>query len=190
MKTEKAENFEHNLTDKGPNASGMLCGGKINVFIEPVVSHFAYIFGGGHVGLSLSKILTLAGFSVVILDDREEFSNQERFPEALETYAGEYKELTARLKMKQPAYIVITTRGHKFDQEVLEWAIRQNAKYIGMIGSKTKVATTFSRLKEKGYSQEELDRLHSPIGLKIGAVTAEEIAVSIAAEMIQVKRNK
>jgi xanthine dehydrogenase accessory factor len=188
IKKERAEGFDFNLSEKGPNATGMLCSGKVTVFIEPIISHFAYVFGGGHVGLALVKILNLLEYNVIVIDDREEFSNKERFPDAQETLAGEYMQITEKLELKKPAYIIITTRGHKFDQEVLEWAIKQDAKYIGMIGSKSKVATTFSRLKEKGITEEQLSQVHSPIGLKIGAITAEEIAVAIAAEMIEIKR--
>ncbi|MEW5819658.1 MAG: XdhC/CoxI family protein [Cyanobacteriota bacterium] len=190
MRSEKAEEFSFNLIEKGPNASGMLCGGTISVFIEPIVNCFAYIFGGGHIGLYLNQVLSMIGFSTIIIDDREEFSNKERFPGATETIAGEYLNIMPKLEIKKPSYIIITTRGHKFDEEVLEWAIKQDAKYVGMIGSKGKVATIFNRLKDKGITQQELDKVYSPIGLKIGAMSAEEIAVAIAAEIIQVKRQK
>lgn len=188
IKTEKAEEFSFNLVDKGPNASGMLCGGTVSVFIEPVVNHYAYIFGGGHIGLYLNKILTMIGFTTIILDDREEFSNKERFPEANQTLYGDFKELMSTLELHKPSYIVITTRGHRFDEEILEWAVKQDTKYLGMIGSKAKIAIIFDNLRSSGATQEQLARVHSPIGLKIGAVSAEEIAVAIAAEIIQVKR--
>lgn len=190
MISEKAEEFDFNLVEKGPNASGMLCGGVVSIFIEPIVSYYAYIFGGGHIGLHLNKILTMIGFSTIIIDDREEFSNKERYPNALKTIAGNYTSTMENIKLKQPCYIIITTRGHSFDEEILNWAVKQDAKYIGMIGSRTKVTTIFNRLKEIGVAQEILDKVHSPIGLKIGALTAEEIAVSIAAEIISIKRQK
>ena len=188
MVTEKAEEFDFNLTETGENPSGMLCGGNVSIFIEPIVNHFAYIFGGGHIGLSLNKILNMVGFSTIIIDDREEFSNKERFPSAMETIAGDYEKVMSNLKLNKPSYIIVTTRGHSFDEEVLEWAIKQDAKYVGMIGSKRKVITIYEHLKSRGVSQEVLDKVYSPIGLKIGAQTAEEIAVCIAAEIIQVKR--
>lgn len=188
IKSEKAHEFTFDLSEEGSHATGMLCSGIINVFIEPIVRHYAYIFGGGHVGLHLDKILTMVGFTTIIVDDREEFSNKIRFPQALECLAGEYTEVMPTISLKQPAYVVITTRGHSYDKDVLEWALQQETSYIGMIGSKSKIATTFSRLKEKGFSQEALNKVHSPIGLDIGAVSAEEIAVSIAAELIQAKR--
>lgn len=190
IKTEKAEQFDFNLNMIGECATGMLCGGSITVFIEPIVNHFAYIFGGGHVGLYLSQVLTMIGFSTVIIDDRAEFSNKERFPEATNTIAGDYDSIMKTIELKKPSYIIITTRGHNYDEEVLEWAIKQEAKYIGMIGSKKKVATIYDNLKAKGISQEELDKVYSPIGLKINAVSAEEIAISIAAELIQIKRKE
>lgn len=188
IKTEKAQEFTFNLVEKGPNASGMLCGGTVNIFIEPIVNHFAYIFGGGHIGLHLNKVLTMIGFTTVVIDDREEFSNKQRFPDAEETIAGDYNQIISQLELKKPSYIIITTRGHKFDEEILEWAVKQDSKYLGMIGSKAKVATVYDNLKGKGISEEQLKKVYSPIGLKIGAITAEEIAISIAAEIIQIKR--
>lgn len=189
-KTEKAEQFDFNLNNIGEGATGMLCGGSITVFIEPIVNHFAYIFGGGHIGLYLNQVLTMIGFSTIIIDDRTEFSNKERFPDAKETLAGDYDSIMNNLELKKPSYIIITTRGHDYDEEVLEWAVKQETKYVGMIGSKKKVATIYDNLKAKGITQEQLDKVYSPIGIKIGGVSAEEIAVSIAAELIQVKREK
>lgn len=188
IKTEKAQQFDFNLNNIGEGATGMLCGGSITVFVEPIVNHFAYIFGGGHIGLYLNQVLTMIGFSTVIVDDRTEFSNKERFPDAIETLAGDYESITQKIELKKPSYIIITTRGHNYDEEVLEWAVKQDAKYVGMIGSKKKVTTIYDNLKAKGVTQEQLDKVYSPIGLKINAVSAEEIAISIAAELIQIKR--
>jgi len=186
--TEKAEEFEFNLVEEGPDASGMLCGGKVSVFIEPIVGTFAYLFGGGHIGLYLNQVLKMIGFSTIIIDDREEFSNKERFPDASETYAGNYQEIMNKLDIKNPAYIIITTRGHSYDEEVLEWAVKQDVKYLGMIGSSRKVKTVYKNLREKGIEQEALNKVKAPMGLDIGAQTAEEIAVAIVAQIISIKR--
>lgn len=188
IKTEKAEEFHFNLLEKGPAASGMLCGGNVSIFIEPITNHFAYIFGGGHVGLALCKILSMIGFNIIVIDDREEFANKERFPEAAETIAGDYIQIMETIDLKKPSYLIITTRGHSFDQDVLRWAATKDLKYLGMVGSKRKIAIIFDDLRSRGISEEIISKIHSPIGLSINAQTAEEIAVAIAAEMIQVKR--
>jgi xanthine dehydrogenase accessory factor len=145
------------------------------------------IFGGGHISFFLARIGKMVDFRVTIIDDRPEFANAERFPEADETIAEEIAAVTKRLDINSSSYIVIVTRGHQKDTQVLQWAATTPAGYIGMIGSKRKIHTVFSYLKTKGISQEQLDHVHTPIGLPIGAETPEEIAVSIMAEIIQVR---
>jgi xanthine dehydrogenase accessory factor len=130
----------------------------------------------------------MLGFDVAVIDDRAEFANAERFPEAETVIAADFNESFAQLKIDKSSYIVIVTRGHQHDELVLEWAITTPAKYIGMIGSKTKVKTTYDHLLAKGVPQKTLDAVFSPIGLAIGAQAPEEIAVSIMAEIIKVRR--
>jgi xanthine dehydrogenase accessory factor len=169
----------------------MICGGIVDVFLEPLASPpELLIFGGGHISLSLARIARMVDFRVVVIDDRPEFANPDRFPEADETIAGEMASVTARLSAGPHAYIVIVTRGHQHDARVLEWAAATEAAYVGMIGSRRKIATIYAHLKEKGITQEQLDRVHSPIGLAIGAETPEEIAVAIMAEIIQVRHGR
>ena len=168
----------------------MICGGDLEVFIEPILSSpTLYIFGGGHISLSLAKIGKLLGFKIVVIDDRPEFANPQRFPEAELTLAEDFSKAFPKLKIDKSSYIAIVTRGHQYDELVLEWAIGTKAKYIGMIGSKTKNKAIFSHLLAKGTSQELLERVHAPIGLAIGAQTPEEIALSIMAEIVQVRRS-
>ena len=124
---------------------------------------------------------------MTIIDDRPEFANHERFPEADETIAEDMASVMKRLEINGSSYIVIVTRGHMKDELVLEWAATTAAGYIGMIGSKRKIKTSFTYLKTKGITEEQLDKVHSPIGLPIGAETPEEIAVAIMAEIIQVR---
>lgn len=167
----------------------MICGGEVELFIEPILSNpTIYIFGGGHIGLALAKIGMLTGFKVVVIDDRPEFANPERFPEAEETIVDDFGKVFSKLKIDRSSYITITTHNHKGDEAALEGALGTKARYIGMIGSKNKIEVVYSRLREKGFSQEQLDRVHSPIGLRIFAQTPEEIAVSILAEIIAVRR--
>ena len=168
----------------------MICGGDTEVFIEPILSEpTMYIFGGGHIALTLAKVGKLLGFKIVVVDNRPEFANPERFPEATLTLAEDFAKAFQKLKVDKLSYIVIVTHGHESDEAVLEGALTTEAKYIGMIGSETKNKAVFSRLLAKGIPQEQLDRVHAPIGLKICAQTPEEIAISILAEIIKVRRS-
>jgi xanthine dehydrogenase accessory factor len=178
-----------NLTAKEAEEVGMVCGGELEVFIEPILTPSTlYLFGGGHISLPLAKIGKLLGFKIAVIDDRAEFANTDRFPEADVILAGDFTKSFPKLKIDKSSYIVIVTRGHQHDELVLEWAVGTLAKYVGMIGSKTKVKTIFSHLLARGISKEKLDRVHAPIGLEIEAQTPEEIAVSILAEIIKVRR--
>jgi len=168
----------------------MICGGDLEVFIEPILtSPTLYIFGGGHIALALTKMGKLVGFNITVIDDRAEFASSERFPEADVILAEDFTKSFPKMKIDKSSYIVIVTHGHQHDEVVLEWAVGTPAKYIGMIGSKTKNATIFTHLLAKGISQEQLGRVHAPIGLEIEAQTPEEIAVSILAEVIKVRRS-
>jgi xanthine dehydrogenase accessory factor len=149
----------------------------------------AYIFGGGHISKSLSKIATLAGFTSVVVDDRESFANRERFPEAGAVHAGEYEEIFPRLEIGENSYVIIVTRGHRDDMRVLRLAVATAARYIAMIGSRRKVLNVFRELEKEGISREALEKVHAPMGLDIGAISPEEIAISVTAEMIAVRRN-
>jgi xanthine dehydrogenase accessory factor len=146
------------------------------------------IFGGGHVSKYVSRMASMAGFRVTIVDDREKFANRERFPEASRTIALDLPEAFRQLTIKPSTYIVIVTRGHRHDEEVLGRVIGSKARYIGMIGSKKKVLTTFEHLIAGGVPPALLERVHSPIGIEIGAVTAEEIGISVTAELIAERR--
>jgi len=168
----------------------MICGGDLEVFIEPILTTpTLFIFGGGHISLPLAKTAKLLGFKIAVIDDRAEFANTERFPEAEMVLADDFTKAFSKLKIDKTSYIVIVTRGHQHDELVLDMALGTPAKYIGMIGSKTKVKATYSHLLAKGVPKEKLDSVHSPIGLEIGAQTPEEIAVSILAEIVKVKRS-
>jgi xanthine dehydrogenase accessory factor len=183
----KAQMLHFDLT--GEENDEMLCGGEMDVFIEPIFpSPTLFIFGAGHVSLCIYRIAKLVGFRVVVMDDRTEFANPERFPEADEIVAEDFSAAFSRLRINSSSYITIATRGHQFDETVLEWAVETGARYIGMIGSKTKNEVIFAHLKSRGISEEKLKQVHAPIGLDIGAETPEEIAVSIVAEIIHARR--
>jgi xanthine dehydrogenase accessory factor len=159
------------------------------VIVEPVAGQPSLIlFGGGHVSKSVSRFATQVGFRVTIVDDRVAFANRDRFPEAAEVLCDGFLNAIDRLRITPNTYIAVITRGHKFDEAVLERIIHSDAKYIGVIGSRRKILTAYKHFLEKGIPRELLDRVHGPIGLDIGAVTAEEIGMSIVAELVRVRR--
>jgi xanthine dehydrogenase accessory factor len=191
MAEDRPKTIHLDLTGKEAEEGGMVCGGVMDIYIEPITPPpRVFIFGGGHISVFVSKMSTMVGFQVVVVDDRPQFANQERFPEADEVIAEEFPFVFPKLKVNKSSYLVIVTRGHAYDQEVLEWALGQEVKYIGMIGSRKKIQTVYDALKQKGIPPDQLQRVYAPIGLNIGALTPEEIAVSIVAQMIQVRRQE
>ena len=190
IETEQPKHLTFSLGQDAAYDNGLICGGQLNVFVEAIIPQpRAFIFGAGHISKSLSKVATLAGFATVIVDDREQFANRDRFPEADEVHAGEYEDIFPKLEVNHTSYLVIVTRGHRDDMRVLKWAMSTPARYIAMIGSKRKVLGVMRELEKEGMRREDFDRLHAPMGLEIGAVSPEEIAVSVAAEMIAVRRH-
>ncbi len=161
------------------------------VILEPIAgAPGLFIFGGGHVSRYVSRAAAMAGFRVTVVDDRPEFANPLRFPEAAQTVVVEFASAFKEMTVRGSSYVVIVTRGHRSDEEVLEQAIRTPARYIGMIGSRTKVGQTFRNLQERGVSPAALRSVHAPIGVDIGASTAEEIGISIVAELIHARRGE
>ncbi|HYI97226.1 MAG TPA: XdhC/CoxI family protein [Bryobacteraceae bacterium] len=186
----KPKHLSFSLGQDAAYDNGLICGGQLDVFVEPVMPQpAAYIFGAGHISKSLSKVADLAGFRTVVIDDRETFANRERFPEADEVHAGEYESVFAQLPVNESSYIVIVTRGHRDDMRVLKWAVGTSARYIAMIGSKRKVIGVVRELEKEGIPASAFERMFAPMGFDIGAITPEEIAVAVVAEMIAVRRN-
>ncbi|MGE5570440.1 MAG: XdhC family protein [Rhodospirillales bacterium] len=190
MKTEQPKHLTFNLGQDAAYDNGLICGGQLDIFVEPILPRpRAYIFGAGHISKSIAQIAGLAGFATVVVDDREAFANRERFPDADEVIAGTYEEIFPRLEITESSYLIIVTRGHRDDMRVLRWAVGTPARYIAMIGSKRKVISVIKELEKEGIPRAAFERLHAPMGLEIGAVTPEEIAISVAAEMVAVRRN-
>ena len=189
MQAEQPRKMTFNLNQDAAYDAGLICGGTLEIFVEPILPQpLLYIFGGGHISSAVARIAIAAGFSVNVADDREAFSNTERFPMADKLYTT-YEDAFAKIVPNASSYLLIVTRGHRDDMRVLAWAVRTDARYIGMIGSKRKVLSVYKALEKEGYSPEEFERVHAPVGLDIGALTPEEIAVSITAELIAVRRN-
>lgn len=163
-------------------------GKRMEILLEPIFSEpTVYLFGAGHISEQVAPLAKRVHFKVVVIDDRENFANRERFPEVDEIVVSEFKGCFDRLHMNDSSYIVIVTRGHLYDALVLEQAVKSDARYIGMIGSKRKIQTLYQKLLEKGISRENLNRVHAPIGIEINSETPEEIAISIVAELIKVR---
>ena len=149
----------------------------------------AVIYGGGHVAQQLVSLLSMVGFETVVMDDRESFANASRFPSADRLWVQDLSQGILEVEpCNEDSYCIIVTRGHAFDRDVLAQVLRCNAHYIGMIGSRSKRDAIYDYLLKQGYTQADIDRVHSPIGLDIKAQTPQEIAISIAAELIQVRR--
>ena len=176
------------LSGKGKQAA-MICGGQMDVFLEPILpQETLYLFGAGHISQSTAAMGKMLGFRVVVIDPRPEYNNSDRFPNADSFIVEGYDSAFSKLSVDEDSYIIIFTTGHVLDKQCLEFAVGSRAKYIGMIGSKKKVKEVKEHLLQKGISQQQLGRVYSPIGSEIGAETPEEIAISILAEVIKVKR--
>ena len=190
MQTGKARTMSFTLGQDAAYDNGLICGGQLEVFVECITPHpAALVFGGGHISKSLAKVLNLAGFSVSVIDNREAYANNDRFPEAAAVYAEEYEDVFPKLAVNEQTYIVIVTRGHRDDMRVLRWAIGTQAKYIAMIGSKRKTIGVVKELEKEGIPRTAFERVFAPMGLEIGAVSPEEIAISVGAEMIAMRRD-
>lgn len=201
FESKKSGVYDFSLTPKEKLGIDMQCGGDAQISVEYInhqnpgefgkelgIESRAYIFGAGHVGKEVEKILSYIGFLTHVLDDRQEFANRERFPTATEVKViDDYYSAFDGLETDENSYIIIVTRGHSWDYEVLKAALKEKYAYIGMIGSQRKNRTIFDKLIKDGFSEEDLKIVHAPIGLKIGAETPEEIAISIVSEIIQVK---
>ena len=174
------------LTEK---EGGLVCGGTVLVYIEPVMLEpHLVILGAGHVGKTLTKLARFTGFRVTVVDDREEFANRENIPDATDLLVNEFARAFEQVPVERSTYIVVATRGHNHDLDAVKAALRTEACYIGLLGSKRKKALLHKSLQEAGFSQEDISRVVIPVGLAIGSVTPEEIAVSIMAQIIQLRR--
>ncbi|MEP6782913.1 MAG: XdhC family protein [Acidobacteriota bacterium] len=192
LQTRKATTVKYDLNDDFAEETGLVCGGQMEVFIEPIEAAPAvYIFGAGHVGYYLGKMAHDAGFAVHVIDDRAAFANTERFPFAASVTVDDIPQWLAHTQIPATAYAVIVTRGHRNDLDALRALAPRELRYLGLIGSRAKVARLYDQLlADSPLDPALLERIHAPIGLDLGAVTPQEIAVSITAELIAVRRGK
>lgn len=190
MESEKPRTLTFDLNQDPKYDTGLVCGGTLEVFVEPVLPPaLLYVFGAGHVSINLCKVASNAGFELIVTDDRSSYATKERFPAAREVHAMEFDEALGKFEPNEASYIVIVTRGHRDDMRILRWAVQTRARYVGMIGSKRKVIEIAKTLQQEGVPAHLFERVHAPIGLDIGAVTPEEIAVAITAELIAIRRH-
>jgi xanthine dehydrogenase accessory factor len=181
----------YELSDDFAQETGLICGGQMDVYIEPIEpSPELYVIGAGHVGFHLARLAHEVGFRVHVVDDREKFASAERFPDASEVIVEDIPTWLNRTPLPPHAYVVIVTRGHTNDLDALRALAPRDLRYLGLIGSRAKVARIYDQLQLEAMPTEFLSRVHAPIGLDIGAVTPQEIAVSILAELIAVKHGK
>jgi xanthine dehydrogenase accessory factor len=190
MESEKPRTLKFDLNQDPKYETGLVCGGTLEIFVEPILPPATlYLFGAGHVALNICKTAALAGFEVIVTDDRSSYASRERFPEARDVHALDFEAATKMLDPNEASYIVIVTRGHRDDMRILRWAVQTRASYVGMIGSTRKVIEIFKTLQAEGLPANLFDRVYAPIGIDIGAVTPEEIGIAITAELIAMRRH-
>jgi xanthine dehydrogenase accessory factor len=181
--------LHYELNDDFAQENGLICGGQMDVHVDPLVpAPRLYVIGAGHVGFHLARFAADAGFKVHVVDDREKFASRERFPEAADVLVAPIAEWLHGAEIPPAAYVVVVTRGHQHDLDAMRALAARDLKYLGLIGSRAKVVRIFDALREEGMPAECLQRTHAPIGLDIGAITPAEIAVSIVAQLIAVRR--
>ena len=181
--------LHYDLNDDFAQENGLVCGGQMDVHIDPLSpAPHLYIIGAGHVGWHVGRLAQTAGFHTHVVDDREKFANRERFPEADEVIVEPIADWLHRAVLPPTAYAVIVTRGHQADLEAMRSLVARDLAYLGLIGSRAKIVRIGQALLADGLPPECLDRVHAPIGLDIGAVTPAEIAISIVAELVAVRR--
>ncbi|NWG13150.1 MAG: XdhC family protein [Acidobacteria bacterium] len=189
IRDERGKVLSFSLTDDDAEESGLICGGTMEVYVEPILPDpTLFIFGAGHIGYSLSEVAKNLDFKIAVVDDRVKYASSERFPSAESIYVGPWNEVLPKLPINDNSFLVIATRGHKYDLTCLRHAVRSPARYIGLLGSRRKTKLFFETLEKEGIERSLLDRVHAPVGLEIGSETPEEIAVSIAAELIAVRK--
>jgi xanthine dehydrogenase accessory factor len=179
----------YELTADQAGEDGLICGGRMEVFIEPIEgTPTLCLFGAGHVAQPLARMAKSAGFRVEVADDRVKFANRDRFPDADLVIVEDFATAAQRMTLGPNTYAIVVTRGHRGDEEALAGCLGKGLRFLGLLASRPKFVHIASALEERGVSPEALAAIHAPLGLQLGAVTPEEIAVSILAEMIAVRR--
>jgi xanthine dehydrogenase accessory factor len=185
----KSRLLSFDLTDDDAGESALLCGGTMEVYVEPLLPDpDLIIFGAGHVGQSIAAAASVLGFRITAVDDRVKYANPDRFPQAADVLVAPWEEVFERLKVRETAYLVIATRGHQQDLACLRYALQTPAKYIGLLGSTRKTRLLYDALEREGIEPARFERVYAPVGIEIGSETPEEIAISVVAELVAVRK--
>jgi xanthine dehydrogenase accessory factor len=185
----KSRLLTFDLSGDDAEEGGLICGGSMEVYVEPILPDpTLVIFGAGHVGRCVAEIARTIGFRIAVVDDRIKYANRERFPHADTLYVDSWDEVFRRLPLNESSYLLIVTRGHQYDLACLRHALQSPARYIGLMGSIRKVKLFFEALEKEGIDPEQFKRVYAPVGIPIGSETPEEIAVSIAAQLVAVRK--
>lgn len=188
LKTLRPRLVKVDIKAKSREEIDMLCGGEITFYVEPVMPDYRLVIcGGGHISKAIAHACDGLDFKIIVADDREQFANTQRFPNADETVFSPFEELEKNVELTPLTFCVVVTRGHSGDEVCLRQVLRSPACFIAMIGSKSKWANIKKNLMDSGFSSEVVDRVHCPAGLEIGSITPEEIAIAIAAQLVQVR---
>jgi len=190
METEACRRASFELSTEAVDDSELICGGTIEVFVEPLTVPTCFLFGAGHLAHAVAAVAKVAGYRVVVADDRASHANPERFPGADATIAKDFDAIFEELRpaLGAASYCVVVTRSHRLDERAVEFCLSSRARYVGMIGSSNKVKRCHAYLAERSVPTKDIARLRAPVGLDIGSRTHGEIAVAIVAEMVRVRR--
>jgi xanthine dehydrogenase accessory factor len=188
IEARKPQVASYDLTPDQAGEDGLVCGGRMQVFIEPIEgTPTLCLFGAGHVAQPLARMAKAAGFRVQVADDRIKFANRERFPDVDLLVVEEFATAAGKMTLGPNTYAVVVTRGHKGDAEALRTVVGKGLRFVGLLGSRPKLVHLVSALEESGAPPEDMAEIHCPLGIEIGAVSPEEIAVSVLAQMIAVR---
>jgi xanthine dehydrogenase accessory factor len=176
------------LAGEEAERTGLACGGAIEIMIESLAEAHLFVLGCGHVGLRVAQLAKTCGFRVTVIDDRPDFASRERFPDADEVLCVELDALAGSVRVPSSGYVVVVTRGHKHDYDGLKWALATQARFVGVVGSRSKRIQFMRSLRDEGYAEETLEQVQIPVGLPIGAESPDEIAVAIVGALIAKKR--
>jgi xanthine dehydrogenase accessory factor len=191
FETGKPKLLTLDLSAVDPEESALVCGGTMEVYVEPIFPDpTLFIFGAGHVSKAIAQAAYMIGFRIAVVDDRPKYANKVRFPNASAFYIDDWDSSLKKIPVNKTSYLFIATRSHQYDLICLRFAVQSQAKYIGMLGSNKKNKALIEILEKEGIDSSRFDRISIPVGLDIGSETPEEIAVSIAAELIAARKNQ
>lgn len=191
METSQPRFVSYELNEDDAENEGLICGGRVDIFLEPIMSDpNLTILGAGHLGKATAELAVNVGFNVTVIDDRASFASAEHFPDGTRVLVREFAQGLSDLELGSNSFILIVTRGHKHDLIATETAIQTPARYVGLVGSRRKIKLIVETLIEKGFTPQHFKNLFAPIGLEIGSETPEEIAVSVVAELIAIRKGR